>query len=159
MIGPAGEVEAPAAVRPDARGDPDRGTWRLGQRPALFDVQLDEGADAAQQVLVGADQGGVVPGGGHGLGQGDPGAIAQRPRRARVHRTGQQPAAQAGEPEPGPLLLAERGDGDGAGRDAAPVTEQVDGGEPGCHAERAVEGAAVRHRIQVAAGHDGPGPP
>ncbi len=76
-------------------------------------------------------------------------------RAAAGSAAGQQLAAQAGHAEPGPFLLAERGDGDRPDGDAAAGAQQVDRGEPGHHAERPVERAAVRHRVQVAAGHDG----
>src|SRR4029077_12683372 len=41
-----------------------------------------------------------------------------------------------------------------ADREAPPFPQLVDRGERGGDAERAVEGAPVRHRVQVTAGHD-----
>ncbi len=49
-----------------ALGDADRGAQR-GQGPALLDVQLDEGADRAEQVIAGTDPAGVQARGGHRL--------------------------------------------------------------------------------------------
>src|SRR5207245_927741 len=49
----------------------------------------------------------------------------------------------------------------GANRTWRPAAHQQHGhrGDPGHHAERAVVGTAVRHRVQVAAGDHGPGRP
>ncbi len=66
VVGAAGEVEPPPAVRPDALGQAEGGALR-GERAALLDVQFDEGADAGQQVVAGAEVAGVVARGGHGL--------------------------------------------------------------------------------------------
>src|SRR5262249_42280759 len=67
-------------------------------------------------------------------------------------------AAEAGDPEPRPLFLAKRGHPQRARRGLATLAEQVDRGERGHHPERAVEGATVRHRVQVAPGDHGAGP-
>ena len=54
VVGLAGEVESPPAVRPDAGADADRAP-AVDQSAALLDVQLDEGADPAQGLRIGAD--------------------------------------------------------------------------------------------------------
>ena len=70
-------------------------------------------------------------------------------RPSGVDGAGQQPAAQAGHAEPGALLLGEGGDRRPAARAPARAREQVDRRERGDDAERPVERAAVRHRVQV----------
>ena len=62
------EVEPPAAVRPDGRGDADRVAGQV-QRAALLDVEFDERADAGEPFGVGADGVRVVAGALHRLRQ------------------------------------------------------------------------------------------
>jgi hypothetical protein len=104
VVGPAGEHQPPAAVRPDPLGHSDGGVQR-GQRAALLDVQLDEGAEASQQVVAGADQAGVQAGLRHRLGQGDSGVVGQSPGRVRADGAGDQAAAEAGDAEPGAFFF------------------------------------------------------
>ncbi len=140
-------------MRPDALRDPYRSA--AAQRAALLDVQLDERADAAQQLIVGPQARGIEPGAGHRPGQGHPAAVAQLPRGLRRHGAGQQPAAQAGQAEPGALLLAERDHRDRPRRGEPPGPEQVDRCEAGHHAERPVVGSPVRYRVEMAPCNDG----
>ena len=155
VVGPAGEVEAPAAVRPDALGDADRPrpAGRPGRGPARCAVRRRRRCRPAVPRRGRARPGRTRPRPSRRP-RLTPVAVAQRPGRLGSDDPGQQPAAQAGDAEPGALLLAERGHRDRPDRDAAAGAQQVDGGEPGHHAERAVERAAVGHRVQVAAGHD-----
>ena len=83
MVGPAGEVEPPAPVRPDLLADRDRRV-QVRQRPSLLDVQFHVGADGREQVVVGPDAVRVVPGRRHRLGQRHPRGVGQRPGRARA---------------------------------------------------------------------------
>ena len=62
MIGPPGEVDPPAAVRPDSVADAD-GSTEIRKCLALLDMQLDIGADAGYQraTEVAAERGVRVP--------------------------------------------------------------------------------------------------
>src|SRR5690606_26980310 len=92
------EVEPPPAVRDDRARYPDR----LAQRPALLDVQLDEAADPAEQVLVRADRAGVEARVVQHLGERVPVAVGEGAGPRRGDRAGQQPRPAARPPEPGP---------------------------------------------------------
>jgi len=108
VIGATGEIEPPAAVRPDAFGQAQGGALR-GERAALLDVQFDEGAEAGQQVVAGAEVAGVLARGDHGVGQHGAGVVGEDPRGIRVDGTGQQAAAQARDAEPRAFFLGEGG--------------------------------------------------
>ncbi len=73
---------------------------------ALLDAPLDERADPAQRLGVGAEVGRVAPGLGHRLGQGDAVGAAQRRDPVGVELAGQQPRARAGDAEAGPSSSA-----------------------------------------------------
>ena len=106
VVGAAGELQAPAVVRPDRPGDADRRTQRR-ERAALLHVQFDERRQAGKALLVGADLGGVEARVRHRLGEGDALVVAERPRPFRVHDPGHQPAAKAWNTEPRALFLCE----------------------------------------------------
>ena len=154
MVGLALEIQPPAAVRPDPFGQAD-GRAQRGEGPALLDVQLDDGADAVQQVIARAQGAGIVARGRHGLGQRGAGIVGQRPRRVGADGAGQQAGAETRDAEPAAFFLGEGGQHHGPSGMKGFRLQQVDGGQRGDHAERAVEAAAVGDRIQVAAGHDG----
>jgi hypothetical protein len=141
-------------VRPDRGGDAD-GVARQVQRPALLDVEFDEGADAGEPLGVGPDGVRVVPGGLHRTGQRDAVGVAQLVRGLLRQLSGGEPGADAGEAEAGALLVAEVDDREGAPEADLAGAQFVEGGEGGDHAEGPVEGAAVGHGVQVRAGDDG----
>ena len=60
VVGLAVEVQPPPAVRPDAAGDADRSAG-VDEAAALLDVQLDQGADPAQRLVVAAELLGSCP--------------------------------------------------------------------------------------------------
>ena len=115
-------------------------------------MQLDEGADAVQQVVAGAEPAGVVTGGRHGLGERGAGVVGEGAGGVRVHGSGQQPAAQAGDAEPRAFFLGEDGKHHGTFGIKGFFLQQVYGGERGDDAQRPIEAAAVGDRIEVAAG-------
>ncbi len=154
MVGLAPEVEPPAAVRPDGRGDAD-GVAGQVEGAALLDVEFDERADPGEPFRVGPDGGGVVPGGLHGRGQGGPVPVAQPVGVGDGELSGGEPGPDAGQAEAGALLVTEVGDGQRSGELRSPAAEFVERGEGGHHAERAIEGAAVGDGVQVRAGDDG----
>ena len=148
VVGLAGEVEAPPPVRPDLAGQPD-GHVAVDEVAALLDVELDEGADAVEvQQAVRR----VQPGGADRVGEEDAVAVAQLLRLLPRRGAGDQPRAEAGAPEPRPLLLDEDADADRAVRLEAPGPQRVDGGERGRHAQRAVVRTTVEDRVEVRAG-------
>lgn len=154
VVGLAAEVEAPAAVRPDRRGDTDRPAEQV-QGPALLDMQLDEGADAGQPFGVGADRVRVLPGLLHRPGEADTVGVEQLPGVPRGQAARGQPGADAGQAEAGALLVHEVDDSQRPRRAGAAVAQLVEGGEGRDHAERPVEGAPVGDGVQVGAGDDG----
>jgi hypothetical protein len=121
----------------------------------LFYVQLDEGVDAGDEVLVGADPRGVEAGRGHRVRPGHALVVRQATRSTRVDRTSQEAAAQACDPETSALFLDEHRDGERPRGRYAAFAEQVDRGKPRHDPQRAVERSAVRDRVKVAAGDDG----
>ena len=153
VVGLAVEVQPPPAVRPDAVGDADGGA-RVDQAAALLDVQLDQGADPAQRLVVAAELLGIVPGSAHRLGQRGAVGVGEPPGPVGVEGAGEQPRPRAGDAEPGALLVGEADDPERPRRDHALLAHQVHGGERADHTERAVVGTTVGHRVQVAAGHD-----
>ena len=114
-------------------------------------------AERGQALVVPADPGRVNPGGGGGAGERHPGRVGARRDRSRVDRAGHQLRPEAGDAEPGSLLLGERDHRDGPGRGEAARLEPGDGGERRRHAEGAVERAAAGHRVEVAPGGHGAG--
>jgi hypothetical protein len=122
-----GEGEAEPTVRPDRRGHADRGAL-VHERPALFDVELDEGRHPVGQRRR-ADAGRVGPGRRQGGPQRDAGPVRQREGRVGGERADRHARAETGHPEPGPLLLDERGHADGDRRLEAVGPQQVDRGE------------------------------
>ena len=99
---------------------------------------------------------GSTAGGGHGLGQGHPVAVAQRPRGARVDRPGEQPAAQAGERRTWPPSSSQNA-ATAIGRTGTQprARSRSIAANAGHNAERAVESAAVGDRVEMAPGDDG----
>jgi hypothetical protein len=150
VVGFAREVQSPPAVRPDRAAHADGGL----ERAPLFDVQFDEDADALEELRVRADQGRVQALGRHGLGPAHAVAVAQVAGPGRVDRAGHQPRPEARDAEPRALLLGEDPNAQGAAGRHTALAQQVDRRQRRHDAQRPVEGAAVRHRVQVAAGGD-----
>src|SRR5262249_26483205 len=73
----------------------------------------------------------------------------------RIDVAGEQPRPEAGDAEPGSLLLSEHDDPDRAARGYPALAQLFDGEQGGHHAERTVVAAAVRYRVEVAPGDDG----
>ena len=89
-----------------------------------------------------------------GVLEGDAVPVPEHPRVVPRHRARRQAGPEAGQSEPGALLLHEHADAEGPrGREAA-VAEQVDGGQRADHTERSVVRAAVEHGVEVGAGED-----
>ena len=149
VVARPGEVQPPPPVRPDRTGHPDR--YRQG--PALLDVQLDERTDPAQALRIRAEQRRLDPAGLHRLGQVHPVPVGQRRRAYRIQRTGQQPGTQAGDAEPGALLLGEGDHPDRAPGPRAVLGEHIQGQERRDDAQRPVVPAAARYRVEVRPGH------
>ena len=145
------QVDAPTAVRVD-RGAHRDGPVEVGERPSLLDVQLDERADPAQRLRIGTQRRVARArdrlGHRHAVGVGEPGGPVGG------QRAGEDPRARAGDAEPGAFLVAEEGHAQRPGRGEPLRAQGVDRGERADDAERAVERAAVGHRIQVGAGDD-----
>ena len=141
---PCGQM--PSATRPRRRGRPARGPARRAARRTRR---------SGQQLLVGAEPRRVEPGR-----RPSPRPGSHRRRRAAPAR---RPASIApvssrlprqATPNRPPSSSENAATATGrAGREPAPA-ELVDRRERGHHAERAVEGPAVRDRVQVAAGDD-----
>ena len=111
MVGLAGELHPPPAVRPDAGAD-GHGPAEVDQPAALLDVQLDEAPDAAQRLLVPPDVRGVVPGRRHCLGHGRPVTVTQPQCVIPRKRAGHHPRPGAGDAEPRAFLVTEVHDAD-----------------------------------------------
>ena len=109
VVGAPGEVEPPAAVRPDSLGDAHGGAQRR-QRAALLHVQFDEGADAHQEIIAGTDELSVQARGRHRRGQREAGVVGEGPGRVRRDSARQQAAAQAGDAKAGALFFGPDGD-------------------------------------------------
>ena len=153
VVGLAGEVEAPAPVRPDVAGDGDRRA-EVDERAPLLDVQLDERADPTQGLLVRSELVRVAAGRAQGLGVGGAVGVGEREGPLGGQLAGQDPGAGAGDPEAGALLVDEVDHRQGhVGRNAGRA-QGVDGRERRDHAEGSVEGTAVGHRVQVRADRD-----
>ena len=148
MVGLAGEVEAVAAVRPDLAGHPDRGA-AVDEVAALLDVQLDEHPDAARAAPDPPPS--TTSSKRHAV------AVPQHARLLPGDRPGRQPRAQAGQPEPRPLLLDEHRDPDRPGGHDPARPQLVDRGQRRDHAQRPVVRPAVEHRVEVRAGQDAAG--
>ena len=147
----AGHVDAPAPVGPDvgADGDGGGGGAEIGERAALLDVELDEGGDPAERLVVAAQCRGVAPERLQRLGHRQAVAVTQAQGALCWQRPGDDPRAGAGDPKAGTLLVdeADHGDRDGGGEPGR--AEAVDGRQRGDDPERTVEGAAVGHRVEV----------
>ena len=157
VVGAALKVEPPAAVRPNPLGDADGGVQR-GEGTALLDVQFDERADAAEQVLAGADRAGVVARGAHRLGQRDAVVVAEGPGGVRLDGPGNQTAPQARNAKPSAFFLGKDGNYHRPFGIKVPVFQYFYGGQRGRDAERSVVAPAVGNRIKVATGDDGVSP-
>jgi hypothetical protein len=148
VVGLARELEAPPSVRPDPAGQSD-GHVAVDEVAALLDVELDEGADPVE-VHQAARR--VQSGGADRVGEEDAVPVAELLRLLPRRGAGDQPRAEAGAPEPRPLLLDEDADADRAVRLEAPGPQGVDGCERGRHAQRAVVRTAVEDRVEVRPG-------
>ncbi len=84
-----------------------------------------------------------------------PSASVRRWASATVSCPAASQGPDAGQSEAGALLVTEVGDGQRPGELHSPAVEFVERGEGGHHAERAVEGPAVRYGVQMGAGDDG----
>ena len=137
-------------MRPDGLADGD-GSAEIDQAPALFDVQLDVGAEAGESRRLGTEVPGVVVGAAHGLVEGQPLGVAERPGPVGVQGAGEQPAAGAGDPEAGTLLVGEGHDRHRAVGGTTAGPQGVEGREGRHDPERPVEGSAVGDGVEVAA--------
>ena len=159
VVGGARDVDPPAAVRPDVAADTHSGTALVvgvgvGERAALFDVQLDEGVHPGQRLGVVAEARRVAAGSRDRLGHRRPVGVGQAEGAVGRERTGDEARSGTGDPEPGALLVAETGHGQRNSRSQPGGAQRVDRRERRDHPERAVEGPAVRDRVQVRAdGH------
>ena len=148
VVGLAGEVDPPAAVRPEAGADGHR-VAGVDQRPALLDVQLDESADPARVSSSRPSSLGLPGRRRIASAMRDPVGVGQPAGPVRVQLPGDDPGPGAGDAEPGALLVGEVDDGDRpTGREPV-VPQGIERGEGADHAQRPVEGAAVGHRVQV----------
>ena len=113
VVGAAGQVQAPAPVRPyRARGgDRVRG---VGEVAALLHVQFHERVELPEQVRVGTERFGVVSGVGHGLGPGGAVGVGEGAGPVGADLPGGEAAAQARHTEAAALLLDEDDHGQGA---------------------------------------------
>ena len=93
-------------MRPDTARDPD-GVATVDERTALLDVQLDEGADAPQRLLVAPQGRRVDTGGGCSLSQGGAAAVAQPPSALTGQPTREQSGPGTGDAEAAALLVGE----------------------------------------------------
>jgi hypothetical protein len=146
-------------VAEDRRGDGDGRAVRDRAEPsALLHVELEERADAGEGLGVATGVRGFEAGSGRGLGEGDAVGVGERAGAVGVDGAGEQAGAEAGDPEPGPLLLREHGDGEAAGAGGvggqAAGAQHVDRVERRGDAERSVERAAAGDGVQVRAGDD-----
>jgi hypothetical protein len=153
VVGPAVQVEAPAAVRADGRADAD-GLAEVDEPAALLDVELEVAPHPAERLRVGSERRRVPPAGRERVGQRDAVVVAQRQRPLGREGAGEQPRPRAGDAEAPALLVGERRDGERPGRPHAARAEQVDGDEPRHDPEGPVEGPAPCDGVEVAAGHD-----
>ena len=84
MVGLAGKPQPPPAVGPDVGADADR-LAQVDQSAALFDVQLDEGADPAQRFGIRPDLVGTPTGAASAVGHADAVAVGQAERPVGRH--------------------------------------------------------------------------
>ena len=117
----------------------------------LLDVELDERADPRQGLVVAPEVGRVVAGPAHRLGHGHPVEVAEPAGAVGAEGPGDDPRAGAGHAEAGALLVREVDDAHGALGMKAVLAQPVNGGERPDNPQRAVEGAAAGHRVQVGA--------
>jgi hypothetical protein len=135
-------------VGPDVAAHTD-GVAEVDEAATLLDVQLDEGADPGERLVVAPERAGVAPGSSHRLGHRGAVTVGQATGSVRTEDAGDDARARAGDPEAGALLVDEVHRADGAGRGEAGRPQVVDGREGADDAERAVERAAVWNRVQV----------
>ncbi len=154
VVALAGHGEAPPPVGEDRRGH-GHGLAEVDQAAALFDVQFDEESDPAERVPVGAEAFRVEPGAHGRFGERHAVRVDEGPGAVGVDAAGHQPRAEAGDPEPGALLLREDEHRAGPGRGEPGGLQPGDGVERRDDTERAVVGAAAGHGVEVAAGDDG----
>ena len=153
VVGLAGHVDPPAPVRPDVAADPD-GVAEVDEAAALLDVQLDEGADPGEGLVVAAEGGRVAAGAAHRLGHRHAVVVGEPAGPVGPERTGDDAGPRAGDAEARALLVGEVDDPHRAGRGEAVVPQLVDRRERTDDPERAVEGATVGNRVQVRADDD-----
>src|SRR3989454_5664234 len=148
VIGLADKREAGAAAADDRVHDADRDPGLLEPRP-LLDVELDVRCDGA----------------GGGLGLGDPARVEAGPRhrvdeplavdgRHRLDPREVELTAEGARAEEAPVaafLVAPRRDGERAAVRGVGLTDRLERLEPRQDAERAVEDAALGHRVDVRA--------
>src|SRR6266446_590155 len=148
VIGLADKRDAGAAHADDRVHDADRDPGLLEPRP-LLDVELDVRRDRA----------------GGGLGLGDPARVEAGPRHRvdeplavdgchRLDPREVEPTAEGARAEEAPVaafLVAPRCDGERAAVRGVGLTDRLERLEPRQDAERAVEDAALGHRVDVRA--------
>jgi len=143
------------ALDPGGAGDdPDRQAVALEDRP-LLDVELEVGDGGVEPRPRPRGRIEVDPVGGERVDQADAVAVLDVVDAARVDRPGRQARPEQGAPEPRALLVGPVDQRDGHGR-LTGGGERAQDLEPTEHPERAVEPAAVGHRVDVAAEDDGP---
>ena len=153
VVGLAGHVDPPAAVRPDVAPD-THGVPETVEGPALLDVELDEGTDPGEGLVVASEVVRGAPGALDRLGHRHAVGVAQPAGAVGGHRPGDDARPGTGDPEAGPLLVGEVDDADGSRRLEAPLAQAVQGGQGADHTERAVEGTAVGDGVEVRADDD-----
>jgi hypothetical protein len=151
VIGLAVKDHAAAANPHDGidHGDGDAG---LFQARALLDVQLDVGVHGSLGCARLGGAGGIEAGARHGVDQ----LVAVHRRHGRngggVEATAEGPRAE--ETAVASLLVTPRRDHQRPSWRRARLADRVEALEAGQHAERAVQRAALRHRVDVRASDD-----
>ena len=127
-------------------------TFLLEDR-ALFDVELDKGVDVAADRL--RDVRGIETHPPHGVGHRDAVGVARARGFIGLDAVGDRARAPEVGVEAASLLFADRDGLEDAQRPTELRDQAGDRLDRGDDAERAVEGAAAAHRVDVRAGHDG----
>jgi hypothetical protein len=130
----------------------------VDQPAPLLDVQLEEPPDPAEPLVVRPHPRRVDTGLRRRLGEGHAVGVPQAACLVGVDRAGQQPRAQAGHTEPAALLFREDDNGDRLAWPEPLGLQRLHRGQRARDTERAVERAATRHRVEVAAGDHGVAP-
>jgi len=112
VVGLAVQVDPPTPVGPAGRAD-GHGTAQVDQATPLLHVQLDEGPDPAQRLLVRADVFGGVAASGHRLGHRDAIRVAKTSSLVGVEPARDQTGSGTRDTESRALLVDEARDGDG----------------------------------------------